>query len=64
MPVLVSCKFDKDLIKYKGSLPILWTYFLHYKAMGKCFGAQRPSNSKENSPIWPNFERIQDVCMS
>ena len=46
MLVLVTCKFDKDLIKMKAlSCPYL-------------FRCSRASNSKVNGRIWPKFELI------
>ena len=46
MLVLVTCKFDEDLIKMKAlSCPYL-------------FRCSRASNSKVNGRIWPKFELI------
>ena len=52
MAATVTCKFDEDPIKIEGTIEYCQiTAFCHSMA----------SNSKVDSPIWPEFELIQDV---
>ena len=57
MPVQVICKCHKDPIKnVTGYFPekVKYGVFRYWKA----------SNSQVNSPIWPEFELAQDLCLS
>ena len=42
------------------SLSSAGQHCLHYKSMGKKYHRSRASNSKENSPIWPEIKLIRD----
>ena len=53
MPVLVTSKFDEDLIKNERAS--LETPFSHCKSMGNFLDTQG-----HLGPIWPNFELVQD----
>ena len=62
MPVLITSKFDKDLIK--NDCASLETPFSHYKYMGNYFVFRCSSTLKANSlgsgPIWPKFFLVRD----
>ena len=53
MPVLVTCKFDKDWIKRESA--ILLTTFSPLYVYGKIFQRSRASNCKANFPMWPEI---------
>ena len=48
MPVLVTCKFDEELIKIEGTIE--YELFHHSMAI----------NSEVNSPIWPEIGFVRD----
>ena len=60
MVVLVTCKIDEDWIK--GEVAIVWTTLSPLSLWGK-FHRSRASNSKEDSPIWPEIELIRDFIV-
>ena len=56
MPVLVTSKFDEDLIKNEQAS--LETPFSHYKSMENFFRHSRAPNSVETGPNWLKFEPV------
>ena len=58
MVVLVTCKFDDDIIKNEG--PIVFITFSPLKVPGKMFHRSRASYSKSNGWNWPKIELNRD----
>ena len=56
--VRVICKFGDDWIKNEGA--VISTTFSTLKVYREKFQHSRASNSKRNSPIWPEFEIVRD----
>ena len=54
MPVLITCKFDKDLIK--GDCEKLETWFFFHRS--------RACNTKMTGQIWPNSNSSEILCLS
>ena len=52
MAALVICKCDEDPIKIEGTID--------QTGLNMGFFYSRASNSEVDSPIWPEFELIQD----
>ena len=56
MAVLVTCKFEDDLIKSKGA--ILQRTISPLLVYEKMFHRSRASNSEVNCLIWPEIELV------
>ena len=56
MPVLITSKFDEDLIKYEQASSE--TPVSHYESMGFFFRRSRATKSVGSGPIWPKFKLV------
>ena len=53
MDVLITCQYEKDLIKNRGAR-VFTTLYIH-----QFFRGARADNSGDGGGIWPKFELIQ-----
>ena len=58
MAVLVTFKFDDDPIENEGAF--VSTIFSPLLVYGENICCSRASNSKANSPIWPEIQLVRD----
>ena len=57
--VLITCKYEKDQIKYSGEN--VMTSFSPLYVYGIFFIRSRAASSAVFGPIWPNFQLVRDV---